>query len=612
MKVYPSCLRYRHLISFKWLMFVFFVVQIFFSGRVALSATYYVDATAGNDANNGTSTSTPWKTIDKIRSFGHTHPFLADDQILLKAGETWSEETSYWENLGDGSPGHPIIFGKYGSGADPIINTTGPYALSFRDMSYWTIQDIGFKGGTLYQVLINAQSRSISGIKIQRCTVEGAVPGAGQHGIRIDEGDTYTITNIEIANCTIKNIAAGVGNCDGINAFKVTSGLYIHDNLLYGNGDAGQGIDVAGGSDHVIERNIGYGQASLIKCHGQQHPLANVIVRQNIFYGPLGADTMGIAVHDSTNGKVYNNTIYMADYGYGAFIAGKPNDTSAYSGTEIKNNIFYGSRNSEGAFRIDNITKEYFESNNSAAYNNIFSNNYLARSVIDVLNITNSNWASVWAPYHVGDINSNPLFNDASSHDFTLQATSPVIDAGVDLSITSDYAGNPIYGPPDMGAYEYQPPYTMGVDKVPISAAIRTYGNEKFRRKSLVTGNDLADLTIVLAQNDTTHWLDISINTWETTAGYGKNWTESTTGTGLGESLHTIGDLEANKNYNVTVDGVVANLSGCKAVASDYVCRSDHQGKINFTYSGSYSGQTFAVEQGDNTAPTIPTGLGSF
>ena len=51
----------------------------------SVSATiYYIDPN-GNDANNGTSTGTPWKTIAKINS----STFSAGDNILFKAGGTW-------------------------------------------------------------------------------------------------------------------------------------------------------------------------------------------------------------------------------------------------------------------------------------------------------------------------------------------------------------------------------------------------------------------------------------------------------------------------------------------------------------------------------------------
>ena len=41
--------------------------------------------------------------------------------------------------------------------------------------------------------------------------------------------------------------------------------------------------------------------------------------------------------------------------------------------------------------------------------------------------------------------------------DFHLQSNSPAIDKGINVSLTEDYEGNPIYGTPDIGAYEYQP-----------------------------------------------------------------------------------------------------------------------------------------------------------
>jgi hypothetical protein len=78
-------------------------------------ATYYVDATSGSDSANGTSDSTPWKTIAKVNSSS----FSAGDSILFKKGETWREQLTVPSS---GSSGSPITFGAYGSGAKPIIN----------------------------------------------------------------------------------------------------------------------------------------------------------------------------------------------------------------------------------------------------------------------------------------------------------------------------------------------------------------------------------------------------------------------------------------------------------------------------------------------------------
>ena len=51
----------------------------------------------------------------------------------------------------------------------------------------------------------------------------------------------------------------------------------------------------------------------------------------------------------------------------------------------------------------------------------------------------------------------DPLFTDAANADFTLQSTSPAIDAGLDVSLVLDYIGAtvPFNTLPDIGAYEY-------------------------------------------------------------------------------------------------------------------------------------------------------------
>jgi len=54
----------------------------------AWSATYYLDATNGNDSNNGTSELTTWKTIAKVNA----STFNPGDQILFEREEIWREQ----------------------------------------------------------------------------------------------------------------------------------------------------------------------------------------------------------------------------------------------------------------------------------------------------------------------------------------------------------------------------------------------------------------------------------------------------------------------------------------------------------------------------------------
>ena len=78
-------------------------------------ATYYVDATGGNDAWPGTEAQ-PWQTIGKVNG----EVFVAGDYVLFKRGETWTGTVLLvtWS----GAAGNPITFGAYGTGAKPIID----------------------------------------------------------------------------------------------------------------------------------------------------------------------------------------------------------------------------------------------------------------------------------------------------------------------------------------------------------------------------------------------------------------------------------------------------------------------------------------------------------
>ncbi len=98
------------------------------------NATNYYIAANGNDANNGTSTSTPWKTLSKLNSFFSS--LKPGDNVLLNRGDVFYGSITINSN---GSSGSPITIGAYGTGANPII--TG-----FTSVTAWTN-----KGGNIWE-----------------------------------------------------------------------------------------------------------------------------------------------------------------------------------------------------------------------------------------------------------------------------------------------------------------------------------------------------------------------------------------------------------------------------------------------------------------------------
>jgi len=85
-------------------------------GRAA-NTTYYVDSTGGNDANNGTTEQTAWKTLAKVEATA----LGPGDSALLKRGEVWRERLTL--NGAKGLAAQPITIGAYGaSDARPQFN----------------------------------------------------------------------------------------------------------------------------------------------------------------------------------------------------------------------------------------------------------------------------------------------------------------------------------------------------------------------------------------------------------------------------------------------------------------------------------------------------------
>ncbi len=63
LKQFVNC-RFPGLLTLSTIFLLLFIL----TSSIASSATYYADATNGNDVNTGISESTPWKTIAKVNA----------------------------------------------------------------------------------------------------------------------------------------------------------------------------------------------------------------------------------------------------------------------------------------------------------------------------------------------------------------------------------------------------------------------------------------------------------------------------------------------------------------------------------------------------------------
>jgi hypothetical protein len=109
---------------------------------------YYVDCQSGKDSNQGTSSGSPWGTLEKVNSVNLT----PGDGLFFKRGSRCSGTLL---PKGSGAEGKPITLAAYGTGKLPVIDGgENEEAFKLLDQEYWHLQDIEFTGGRLFGVLV--------------------------------------------------------------------------------------------------------------------------------------------------------------------------------------------------------------------------------------------------------------------------------------------------------------------------------------------------------------------------------------------------------------------------------------------------------------------------
>jgi hypothetical protein len=83
------------------------------NGNPALGRTFFVDALHGNDANDGLSPRSAWRSLDKVNEV----QLQPAEKVLFKRGEAWRGQLIPHS----GREGAPITYGAYGRGARPQL-----------------------------------------------------------------------------------------------------------------------------------------------------------------------------------------------------------------------------------------------------------------------------------------------------------------------------------------------------------------------------------------------------------------------------------------------------------------------------------------------------------
>ena len=121
----------------------------------------------------------------------------------------------------------------------------------------------------------------------------------------------------------------------------------------------------------------------------------------------------------------------------------------------IKNNIIVNCGNGPSNWGLSIGTAIFIETGVSTT--NVIDKNcvYNASYANTIWYQTSESHTLAWADAYTTEFVSNLATDPLVGADFKIAAGSPCINAGVDVGLTEDYAGNLIVGLPDIGAYEY-------------------------------------------------------------------------------------------------------------------------------------------------------------
>ena len=86
--------------------------------------TFYISSSTGNDSNDGLTSSTAWKSIEKIYLQSFNSKIYAGDSFLLRRGDSWEGQIKSYRYI-KGLSDEPVTIGAYGTGAKPIIYGDG-------------------------------------------------------------------------------------------------------------------------------------------------------------------------------------------------------------------------------------------------------------------------------------------------------------------------------------------------------------------------------------------------------------------------------------------------------------------------------------------------------
>lgn len=388
--------------------------------------TYYVDSQAGNDASSGRSPAQAWRSLARATSTR----LRGGDRLLLRRGSSWDAQLELGSK---GTTSRDIVVGPYGNGTPPRIHN-GQTCVRITG-SYVRLTGITVRSCTWAGVSIAG-----SFVRVDHMRISGAAAGIevtpGSRGDKLLHNDLIDNNRMAVLTRTPTNDDSGAF---GI-LLRGTGTLVAHnriegsDAFSYDYGRDGSAVEVYGGRDNVIVRNVGVDDHAFTELGNAQS--AGNTFAYNLFVSSAPKATFLVTrgAQDAF-GPVRDTRVY--------------NTTAVLTGEDSEGVVCYAGCN-RGILRLRNDV--IVAAGDAVQADGPFD------EAADVF------WGGL-AGIRPGprSVVANPRFRNRRSGNFRLRPASPAVDRGISLGYTRDLVGTrvPLDGnhdgraAPDAGCYEY-------------------------------------------------------------------------------------------------------------------------------------------------------------
>ncbi len=409
----------------------------------------------------------PGNHNDRSQDGSIDHPFDSWFDFTISSGRSYLQKRGTVSDWGDKQiqkkEVNNVIIGSYGRGVKPVIKSTTDGAVFYIwGFSHWKIKDIEFRAPNSYAaVWARGTYGSWTNLELDSLVIVGGGSGGAIH---TDDGDSLRSTHVVIDSVKLDGYLMGNTHHIYIGYNRIT-----HINSTNGGGD---GIQTTGSCNYpvveynYIDRSTDPGNKFCVIMNGasESTKVKGAIIRYNKLIGLNDSVNGGCIYLEHTESvDVYGNNFYSFENRTlrGTSCAATAHGVRIYyniyhagfkwciwddAGAEIYNNIL-----------ISPVTRSINTCSETRFKNNIF---YISPSAWcgSGLHSNNCYYKVNDTPIETGEVIGDPIFVDFKNDNFHLQKSSPCIDAGANVHLTSDYSRSsvPENENPDIGAFEFK------------------------------------------------------------------------------------------------------------------------------------------------------------